>query len=129
MEIMPKGYTSAVAEFVRGGGIICWGIVPTDSTSLGKETPETLARQLAGYWEIVSQNAGLEQKQIAEQALLAPARCCLKNIGQVGAADEVAGQKAEKGQISSIEERLVERAFAFLQEISQILKDKYGLEV
>ena len=127
IEIMPKGYASAVAEFLRAGGVICWGIVPTDSTSIGKETPETLARQLASYWEVVAQHAGLAPGQIAEQALIAPARCCLKNIGQVGASDEAGGQGVEVYQISSIEERLVEKAFAFLQELSQILRDKYGL--
>lgn len=127
MGIMPRGYASAVAEFLRAGGIICWGIVPTDSTSLGRETPETLAGLLTGYWEAVSRNTGLTPKQIAEQALVAPARCCLKNIGQVGAVDEIVSQIAERGQISSIEERLVERAFAFLPQLSQMLREKYGL--
>jgi len=127
IEFMPKEYTSAVAEFVRSGRVICWGIVPTDSSSLGKETPETLAKLLSGYWEVVSQSSGLSAKQIAEQALIAPARCCLKNIGQVGAADEIVSQITRKGQVSSIEERLVERAFAFLPELSRMLRDKYGL--
>jgi len=127
METMPKGYADSVAQFLRAGGVICWGIVPTDSDSLSKETPETLARQLAGYWEVVSQNTGLAPKQIAEQALVAPARCCLKNIGQVGAADDIVGQTAEGCRVSVIEEALVEKAFAFLPELSQILRDKYGL--
>ncbi|MBE0415841.1 MAG: hypothetical protein IBX36_04795 [Dehalococcoidia bacterium] len=127
METMPKGYTSAVAEFLRAGGVICWGIVPTDSTSLGKETPGTLARQLTSYWQAVSQNTGLAPRQIAERALVAPARCCLKNTGQVGAVDEIACQVAEKDRVSSIEEGLVEKAFALLPELSQVLRDKYGL--
>ncbi len=127
MELMPKGYAGTVAEFLRNGGIISWGIVPTDSTNLDAETPETLAERLAGYWEVVSQNAGLSPRQIAEQALVAPARCCLKNIGQVGAVGETAGRMIEKGQVASIEERLVERAFIFLQELSQVLRDRYDL--
>jgi len=127
MEIMPKGYASAVSDFLRGGGIICWGIVPTDSTNLGEETPKTLAKRLTGYWEVVSQNTALTPKQVAQQALVAPARCCLKNLCQVGAADELVSQRADKEQMSSIEERLVEKAFAFLQELSQILRDKYSL--
>ena len=127
VETMPKGYASAVAEFLKAGGIICWGIVPTDSDSLGKETPETLARQLSGYWEVVSQNTGLMPRQIAERALVAPSRCCLKNIGQVGAIDEIARQTEQKCQVSAIEETLVEKAFAFLPELSQMLRDKYSL--
>jgi len=127
LEFMPKGYTSAVAEFLGSGGVISWGIVPTDSSSLAKETPETLAKLLSGYWEVVSQHSGVSAKQIAEQALIAPARCCLKNIGRVGAADEVVSQSAEGSQISTIEESLVERAFAYLGMLSEILKDEFGL--
>jgi hypothetical protein len=127
MEIMPKGYTQAVAEFLRAGGVISWGIVPTDSISLGGETPQTLARLLTGYWEAISESTGLEPKRIAQQALIAPARCCLKNIGQVGAVDEAVSQRAESPQISSIEERLVERAFAYLGMLSGILRDQFGL--
>jgi hypothetical protein len=127
IEVMPKGYATAVADFLRNGGIISWGIVPTDSTGLCKETPTTLARLLEGYWETVSQNTGLPPMQIAEQELVAPARCCLKNIGQVGAIDEMACPIAEKGQTSSIEERIVEKAFAFLRDLSQLLRDKYDL--
>jgi len=125
--LMPKEYASAVARFVRSGGVISWGIVPTDSSSLGEETPETLAKLLLGYWEVVSQNTGLSAKQVAEQALIAPARCCLKNIGQVGAAGDPVNQKEENIRASSIEERLVERAFAYLGTVSEILKDRFDL--
>jgi hypothetical protein len=127
MEIMPRGYTRAVAEFLRGGGVISWGIVPTDSMSLAIETPETLARLLAGYWEAISESTGLVPKKVAEQALIAPARCCLKNIGQVGAADDTASQGAEGSRIPSLEERLVERAFAYLGKLSGILRHEFGL--
>jgi len=127
MEFMPAGYASAVAEFLGAGGIICWGIVPTDSTSLGQETPEKLSRRLTGYWEVVSQNTILTPEQVARQALIAPARCCLRNTGQVGAVDEKVSRTADKDRISSTEERIVEKAFTYLKEISQILKDKYSL--
>ena len=127
IEFMPREYASAVAEFLKRGGIISWGIVPTDSSALAKETPETLARRLICYWDVVSQSSDLSLKQIAEQALVAPARCCLKDIGQVGAADDVVRQGAENSQISSIEERLIERAFTYLGKLSEILKDKFDL--
>ena len=127
IEFMPKEYANAVAEFLRGGGIISWGIVPTESTILAKEAPETLAKRLTEYWEVVSQNTNLPTKQIAEQALIAPARCCLRDIGQLGIGDEIAGGVTEKGQVSTIEERIVEKAFGFLPEISQILGEKYYL--
>lgn len=103
------------------------GVVPTDSTGLGREKPETIVRLLASYWEVVSQDTGLAPKQIAEQALIAPARCCLKNIGQVGAAEDASGQNEQTYQLSSTEEGNVGKAFAYLREISGILKNRYGL--
>ncbi len=87
------------------------------------QIPETLALTLSNYWEIIAQNTGLPLSQIAEQALVAPARCRLKDTGQVSAGTEVLKNR----QVSNIEERLVEKAFAFLPELSQILRDKYGL--
>jgi hypothetical protein len=69
------------------------------------------------------ENTGLPLKQIAMQALVAPARCCLSDIGQISAADKKAGEC----QISGTEESIVEKAFAFLPELSQILRDKYGV--
>ena len=127
IEVMPKGYADSVAKFTRDGGIISWGIVPTDSSNLDKETPETLARILSGYWEVVARNTGLPIKQIAEQALIAPARCSLKNIGKVGASDDTTARKTGKSPDLTVEEQSVEMAFAHMKTLSQILKDKFGL--
>ena len=127
IELMPKGYANAVAEFIRNGGIISWGIVPTDSESLSKETPETLARLLSSYWEVVAVNTGLSAKAIAEQALIAPARCCLKNIGQTGANDDTVARETKRSSKLTVEERLVETAFAYLGTLSEILKHKFDL--
>ncbi|MFC1967806.1 hypothetical protein ACFLVX_00230 [Chloroflexota bacterium] len=124
---MPKEYASAVGEFLGGGGVISWGIVPTDSASLKDETPESLAGLLSSYWERVSQDTGLSPEQIARQALIAPARCCLKNIGQVGSADEATAQQEEGSSPSSAEEQVVEKAFAYIKRISSVLRDKYRL--
>jgi hypothetical protein len=120
---MPKEYAGSVAGFIKNGGVISWGIVPTESTALARQTPETLARILSNYWEVISESADLPLNQIAEQALVAPARCCLSDLGQVN----TDGKTVRECQVSSIEEELVETAFAFLPELSQILKDKYGL--
>jgi len=125
--LMPKGYTSAVAEFLRSGGIISWGIVPTNSEGLDKETPETLAGLLSGYWEVISQNTGISANQIAEQALIAPARCCLKNVGQVGASNDTQTCETRESSNRTVEEQLVERAFSYLKTLSEILKDRFGL--
>ena len=113
---MPKEYTHAVADFLKRGGVISWGIVPTESSILSVKTPERLASILSNYWEVISENTSLSLGQIAEQALIAPARCCLREIGT---------ETGEKCQISNVEEKIVEKAFALLPELSKILREKY----
>jgi len=126
--LMPKGYTAAVADYITNGGIISWGIVPTDSENLSQHTPETLAMLLLGYWEPVSDNTGVPVRKIAEQALLAPARCCLKNVGLVGASDDILESRTrETPPGSTTEEQLVEKAFAYLRSLSGILRDRFAL--
>ena len=128
IEVMPTGYANAIAEFVEADVIISWGIVPINSWNLEKETTETLTKVLSDYWEVVSNNSTASAKQIAEQALVTPARCCLKDIGQVGTPGEsLDGKMVQKEQIISIEERLVEKAFALLTQVSQLVRDKYGI--
>ena len=123
IEFMPKEYAGNVAEFIHRGGVIAWGVVPTESVILATQTPETLVKLLSDYWEVISQNTGLPLQQIAQQSLVAPARCCLKDTSQDSNATAAAG----KCQVSSIEETVVEKAFAILPDISQMLREKYGL--
>lgn len=125
--LMPKGYTDAVADFITNDGIISWGIVPTDSENLSQHTPETLATLLLGYWQSVSDNTGVPVRKIAEQALLAPARCCLKNVGRVGASDDILKSRMRETPGSTTEEQLVKKAFAYLRSLSGILRDKFAL--
>ena len=120
LEVMPSGYVRDVAAFLDAGGIICWGIVPTDSTSLNAETPAGLMARLVGYWEKVAGETGIGLGTIARQALIAPARCCLKNTGQV---DAEATQDCPLP--GSTEERLVEKAFDYLRELSLSLRNRY----
>ena len=126
LEILPKGYTSAVAGFLKNGGIISWGIVPTDSLSLAVETSESLARRLLDYWGVVAANTDVAINQVAEQALIAPARCCLKNIGHVGAVNEQDSTRAGNHALHP-EEQVVETAFTCLKTISRILREEYHL--
>jgi hypothetical protein len=128
MQLMPKGYADSVSRYINNGGIICWGIVPTDSDNLSIHTPQSLTDLLIGYWKVISENTGLSLQTVAGQAFLAPARCCLKNIGQVGASDDVRPDKVMEVDLS-IEEVLVEKAFNYLEIISENLKNQFGLDV
>jgi hypothetical protein len=123
IEFMPEEYAGSVADFIKSGGVISWGIIPTESTSLATQTPETLAGILSNYWEVISKSTGLPLNRIARQALVAPARCCLSDLGQIN----TNGKTVSKCRVSSIEEELVEKAFAYLSELSQILKNEYGI--
>jgi len=127
MQLMPKGYADSVSRFINNGGIICWGIVPTDSDNLSIHTPQSLTDLLIEYWKVISDNTGLSLKVIASQALLAPARCCLKNIGQVGASDDVRPDKVVEVDLS-VEEVLVEKAFNYLEIISKNLENEFKLD-
>lgn len=120
---MPKEYAGSVAEFLKGGGIISWGIVPTEWAALEKETPVTLASLLSSYWDVVSEHTGISPKQIAKQALVAPARCLLSDVGQLSREEK----STPGSQVGISEEKAVEKAFAFLSQLSQILRDKYRL--
>ena len=76
----------------------------------------------------MAESKGTSEVRIAEQALVAPARCCLKNIGQVGAHNEKGNQKAPGIGNLSIEEQVVERAFGYLGTVSQLLKERFNLD-
>ena len=127
IEILPKGYAAEIAGFLNRGGIISWGIVPTNSSDLMNETPETLARLLRNYWTIIAANTDVTIKQVAEQALIAPARCCLKNCGQVGASNEQAAKGIKSSCLLQPEEGLVETAFEYLKVVSRILREEFSL--
>ncbi len=127
LELLPKGYAHAVADFISSGGIISWGIVPTDSLTLETETPESLVKRLLSYWEVITKNTELSVKEIAEQALIAPARCCLKNMGRVGASDEKVPPIHQATCNLTLEERVVESAFTYLGNISKILRKEFCL--
>ncbi|MFZ5591866.1 MAG: hypothetical protein ACOY81_08700 [Bacillota bacterium] len=98
-------YTDAIREFLAGGNIICWGIVPTLSEELGQESVEKLVGRLEEIWGNLT-GKGIGLKQILRQSWLAPARCCLINAD---------------GYLT------VERSFATLRQVAALLRDKYNL--
>ncbi len=97
-------YTTEIKNFLDRGGIIAWGIVPTLTEEVDRESVRTLVDHLEGLWEHVAQY-GVTKEQIVKQAWLAPARCCLVNTN---------GTKS------------IEKAFDFLKEAASVLKEKYS---
>ncbi|MFH1651971.1 MAG: hypothetical protein ABID87_07735, partial [Chloroflexota bacterium] len=122
---MPKGYAESVAAFIRRGGIISWGIVPTDPAVLGKESAEKLAERVRGYWQVVTDTAGIPLAQLAAQALLAPAKCCVKSLEFSGEKPTAACALPEKdGQTA--EQQSVAQAYGYLREVSRKLRKDFG---
>ncbi|MFZ5645400.1 MAG: hypothetical protein ACOY46_17665 [Bacillota bacterium] len=98
-------YAGEVRDFLDAGNIISWGIVPTLTEELTRESVEDLAVRLEGLWSnLVSR--GISLKKILKQAWLAPARCCLINAD---------------GNTT------VENSYKTLINISRLLRDKYDL--
>ncbi len=127
LEAMPKGYADAVATFIKSGGVISWGIIPTDSTMLDKENPETLAKRVSDYWNVIVGNTDISVELLARQSLIAPARCCLKSIEPVAIDENGCREQKEGCTIPGIEETIVEKAFSHLGQVSLILRREYGV--
>ncbi len=129
LETMPKEYAKALGRFIEGGGIVCWGIVPTEPNQLDIESAQTLGARLTHYWEVIVRNSGTTLRTVAEHSLLAPARCCLKSPEARGlpGPETCAGVDRNNGTTRTEEERLVETAFSHLKETSRILREELGV--
>jgi hypothetical protein len=95
----------SLRDFLNRGGIISWGIVPTYTDLLERETIDSLIKLLETFWEDLYKN-GVGQERLLRQSLLAPATCNL---------------------MSPDREKTVEEAFEMLQELSRKIREKYEL--
>jgi methionine synthase II (cobalamin-independent) len=63
-------YPEKTQSFLAGGGILAWGVVPTDEKARG-ETPETLLRRLEeGFDEFASR--GVDRRLLRKRCLITP---------------------------------------------------------
>ncbi len=98
-------YTRAIIDFMRRGGIIVWGIVPTNKEPFEKESLTSLVGLLEATWQKLY-DEGLERDYLLRHSLLSPATCCLVNPDK---------------------EKTVDKAFKLLRELSDHLRHKYQL--
>lgn len=98
-------YFDEVVAFLKRGGIISWGIVPTLTEEISREDVQSLANKLENLWDYIAEK-GVDKEMIIDRAWIAPSRCCLVNPD---------GTKS------------VNRSFEMLREISSLLKEKYSL--
>ncbi len=98
-------YSGSIRRFLDRGGVIVWGIVPTNAEPFEKETLKTLIDRLEALWAALGAK-GIDRDYLLARSLLSPATCCLVNPDK---------------------EKTVEKAFALATDISQRLRDRYGL--
>ncbi len=98
-------YDVSIGKFLDRGGILVWGIAPTNSEHLGQETIDSLQTRLEHIWERLTKS-GIDMELLLSRSLLSPATCCL---------------------INSDREKSVERAFKIVRILSSELREKYDL--
>ncbi len=98
-------YAASIKKFLDRGGVIVWGLVPTNVEPFEKETFGSLEARLEQVWETLERK-GIETGWLLERSLLSPATCCLVNPDG---------------------EKTVEKAFEGVKALSARLRDRFGL--
>jgi hypothetical protein len=99
-------YAGSIRRFLDRGGVLVWGIVPTNHEPFAKEDMETLENRLGDVWKVLAQR-GIDRDFLLSRSMLSPATCCLVNPDG---------------------ERTVESAFALTRRLSASLREEYGLQ-
>jgi hypothetical protein len=100
-----SSYAKSIRKFLDQGGIISWGIVPTNFEPFESENMNSLEARLESLWDFLDQK-GIDKEFLLSRSLLSPATCCLVNPDG---------------------EKTVERAFEVVSELSKKLREKYRL--
>ncbi len=98
-------YRKAIINFIKRGGTIVWGIVPTNLEPFNKENHESLTKLLESTWQGLY-DEGLDRDLLLSRSLLSPATCCLINPDK---------------------QKTVNKAFTSLTQLSHSLRDRYKL--
>jgi hypothetical protein len=100
-----SSYSESLKRFLDRGGVIAWGIVPTNFEPFEIENINTLEARLTEVLNLLA-NKGLDREFLISRSLISPATCCLVNPDG---------------------EKTVEKAFGVVKELSRRLQDRYGL--
>jgi hypothetical protein len=99
-----SSYAPAIKRFLDRGGIIVWGIVPTNFEPFGQATVENMESRIEETWTDLDKK-GIDRDFLLSRSLLSPATCCLVNPDK---------------------EKTVDEAFVMIQDLSKRLREKYG---
>lgn len=100
-----SSYSESIKRFLDRGGVIAWGIVPTNFEPFEAENIKTLEAKLLDVWNSLA-NKGIDREFLISRSLISPATCCLVNPDG---------------------EKTVEKAFRVVKEVSRRLQDRYGV--
>jgi hypothetical protein len=97
-------YANAIQKFLDQGGVLVWGMVPTGFEAFEKEEIPSLIQRLEQIWKTLWAK-GIDRDLMIARSMLSPATCCLINPDK---------------------EKTVERAFASLNRMKEILRETYA---
>jgi hypothetical protein len=97
-------YSRAIGRYLDRGGALVWGIVPTGFEAFAREEIPFLIERLEGVWKTLW-SKGIDRDLLIARSMLSPATCCLVNPDK---------------------ERTVERAFAAVNRMADLLRTKYS---
>jgi hypothetical protein len=101
-----SAYHKSIKKFLDRGGILAWGIVPTNFEPFELETLQSLEDRLVSLWDFL-EGKGVDRSVLIAQGLLSPATCCLVNPDR---------------------EKTVESAFGMVRDLSVKLRRRYQVE-
>jgi len=98
-------YAGAIRRFLDRGGVLIWGMVPTNVEPFEAESVDSLETRLLGLWDALARK-GIDTEELVTRSLLSPATCCLVNPDGT---------------------RTVERAFEAIRVLSRRLRERFRL--
>ena len=101
-----SSYAGSIRRFLDRGGVIVWGIVPTNIEPFENETIGALENRLETVWRVLEKK-GIDREFLFSHSLISPATCCLVNPDG---------------------ETTVEKAFKIVRDLSARLREKYQLQ-
>ncbi len=100
-----SSYAGAIKKFLDKGGVLSWGVVPTNFEPFQEETIDSLEARLTGIWGSLTAK-GVDRELLISRSLISPATCCLVNPDG---------------------EKTVEKAFRMVTDLSHRLREKMGV--
>jgi hypothetical protein len=98
-------YAGSIRKFLDRGGVLIWGMVPTNFEPFELENMDSLENRLVELWQNLDRK-GIDLEFLLSRSMLSPATCCLVNPDGTAT---------------------VEKAFETTRELSRRLRERFRL--